>query len=72
MKSRDYTTKRGAKGHSWKRREDGTIDIFAFSNDEGSCNGPRCTKCDYGFCHHCRKVPAVSCSATRATSGGRS
>jgi hypothetical protein len=40
-------------GHLWKRDEydPEAIDIFGF--DGGYCNGPRCTVCGEGFCHHC-------------------
>lgn len=39
-------------GHTWESGNDGIIEIFAFTRGE-YCNGPRCTKCGYGFCHHC-------------------
>jgi hypothetical protein len=43
-------------GHVWMREEDGSIDIFGYSS--GHCNGPRCSVCGYGFCHHCHdEVP---------------
>ena len=41
------------KGHEWIRDSDGDINVFAFN--EGICNGPKCKKCDYEFCHHCIK-----------------
>ena len=59
---RPYESKRGARGHVWKRDEDGTIDIFAYNPSE-YCNGPQCVKCGYGFCHHCHVGPQVSCTA---------
>lgn len=59
---RPYETKRGARGHIWKRDEDGSLDIFAYNLSE-YCNGPRCVKCGYGFCHHCHKMPEKSCTS---------
>lgn len=41
------------KGHTWKRKL-GSIDMFGYQNGENH-NGPRCTKCGYGFCIHCKK-----------------
>lgn len=47
------------KGHEWEKDEDGSVNIFATS--DGNHNGPRCVKCDYGFCHHCREMPDQEC-----------
>lgn len=39
------------KKHKWIK--DGKdIDIFAFE-EGGYHNGPRCSVCGFGFCHHC-------------------
>lgn len=38
-------------GHEWEA-ENGRINWFALS--EGFHNGPRCKKCNYSFCHHCK------------------
>ena len=39
------------KKHKWIK-EDGEIDIFAY--ESGSYhNGPRCSVCNFCFCHHC-------------------
>ncbi len=46
------------KGHKWVKRY-GEVDIFAY--EEGNHNGPRCSVCGYGFCHHCRSVPEIKC-----------
>jgi len=64
---RPYESKRGARGHVWKRDEDGTLDIFAYNPSE-YCNGPLCVKCGYGFCHHCQTGPQVSCTANNVLS----
>lgn len=37
--------------HEWLLDEDGEVDIFGF--DAPGHNGPHCTRCDEGFCHHC-------------------
>jgi len=48
------------RGHVWIRnKDDGVINIFGF--EEGFCNGPRCAKCGYGFCHHCHSGPTKDC-----------
>lgn len=39
-------------GHEWVLDEDGRVDIFAFEAGDHH-NGPHCTRCDEGFCHHC-------------------
>lgn len=39
-------------GHIWKKDEDGSLDIFAYSI--GNHNGYECILCGYGFCHHCQ------------------
>jgi len=46
------------QGHVWETYEDGSINIFAYS--EGYCNGPVCVNCKASFCHHCsvRKIPS--------------
>ena len=46
-------------GHTWKRDENGKIDIFAY--DHNFHNGPRCIVCGYGFCHHCQDEPTEEC-----------
>ena len=46
-------------GHEWAQMYE-EADIFGFS--EGTCNGPRCVKCGYYFCHHCQKMPSEECS----------
>lgn len=57
----DYVT--NPRGHVWI--SDGEhIDIFAYSSRGGHCNGPKCEKCGYGFCHHCTHGKAKQeCSA---------
>jgi hypothetical protein len=53
---------REAKGHEWVRDDDGNIDVFAYSAGQ-FCNGPVCSKCGYGYCHHCHlDVPPKECS----------
>jgi hypothetical protein len=48
------------KGHDWIRYPGtGMVDILAY--ETGYHNGPRCSKCGYGFCHHCSKLPEESC-----------
>ncbi len=40
------------KNHNWIKCEDGEIDVFAY--EEGAYhNGPKCSICGFGFCHHC-------------------
>ncbi len=39
------------KKHKWIK-ERGEIDIFAYESGEFH-NGPRCSVCGFGFCHHC-------------------
>ena len=58
---RPYELKR--RGHVWKKDEDGYVEIFAYA--EGHHNGPQCVKCGYGFCHHCREVPAHDCAKAK-------
>ena len=41
------------KGHVWKKK-DGRVDMFAL--DAEPHNGPRCEKCNLGFCHHCKDL----------------
>jgi hypothetical protein len=56
------------KGHTWKTitfevKGGGTetdVDIFAFTEGDYH-NGPRCSVCGYGFCHHCLSEPAIEC-----------
>lgn len=38
-------------GHTWKLDEYGEVNVFAL--EEGFHNGPVCTVCGDGFCHHC-------------------
>jgi hypothetical protein len=59
---RPYETKRGARGHVWKRHEDGTLDILAY-NLGGYHNGPMCVRCGYGFCLNCFAGPQKECTA---------
>ena len=40
-------------GHEWVLEDDGTVDIFAHESGDHH-NGPRCTRCGQGFCHHCQ------------------
>lgn len=47
----------GSTTHEWAQ-EDGRNDIFAFTNGE-YCNGPKCFRCGYGFCHHCNETPPI-------------
>jgi len=54
-----YGYERKPRGHKWATA-DGELDIFAYEEGE-FCNGPRCTVCDYGFCHHCQDGPDVDC-----------
>lgn len=37
--------------HRWQLNEWGEVDMFALDVDIH--NGPRCTRCGEGFCHHC-------------------
>ena len=37
--------------HVWQLDDDGEVDNFAYDGDKH--NGPRCTLCDYSYCHHC-------------------
>ena len=50
-----------SRGHDWKREEDGSVDVFGY--DGGTHNGPVCTACGYGFCHHCQELPSCDCDA---------
>lgn len=47
------------KGHVWELSEYGDINFFAYGS--GFHNGPRCTVCGYGFCHHCKNEPEYTC-----------
>lgn len=47
----DYRFVTETRGHVWQRDGD-RIDLFAYEENE-YCNGPRCIRCGYGFCHHC-------------------
>jgi len=40
-----------AAGHTLELDGDGQIDGVALAY--GHCNGPRCSVCDWGGCHHC-------------------
>ena len=62
MRSRRAYHGKGSKGHKWKKK-DGRIDIFAY--EDGYCNGPVCSVCGYGFCHHCHSVPLIPCSGAK-------
>ena len=50
------------KGHVWATYEDdpNEVDIFAYTRGTIH-NGPVCINCGYGFCHHCKDVPAQEC-----------
>lgn len=39
------------KRHKWIKEGKG-IDIFAYTSGEYH-NGPKCSVCGFGFCHHC-------------------
>lgn len=45
----------GKTTHEWVK-DNGRVDIFAYEVGEYH-NGPKCIKCDYGFCHHCNDKP---------------
>lgn len=45
--------------HDWLKNEDGSVDIFAMDAD--THNGPRCIRCNYGYCHHCQTRPTQPC-----------
>lgn len=60
MKERDYV--KNTRGHVWATDEDGVLDIFAYEGGDYH-NGPKCVKCGYGFCHHCKEGPAKDCSS---------
>ena len=53
--NRPHPYETSPRGHKWAVIE-GTdeLDIMAYT-DGVMCNGPRCVKCGYGFCHHCSK-----------------
>jgi hypothetical protein len=57
-----YAYETDTRGHKWQEFG-GEVDIFAYS-DGDIHNGPRCTVCGYGFCHHCQNVPDESCSGS--------
>ena len=40
------------KKHKWIKEKGGGIDIFAYEEGEYH-NGPKCSVCGFGFCHHC-------------------
>lgn len=48
-----------ATEHEWVRDEDGGLDFFAGDFEEYH-NGPRCKKCGYEYCMHC-KNPTFEC-----------
>lgn len=48
------------RGHIWVRDEFG-VDVFAY-NPVDPHNGPRCSLCGYGFCHHCLDVAEIECT----------
>lgn len=55
-------------GHEWERDERGEVNVFAFTSSH--CNGPRCVKCGWGFCHHCLPIATIpSCTVTETTDG---
>jgi len=58
---RAYET--NSRGHVWKKTEwdHEETDVFAFCEGDMH-NGPRCVKCNYGFCHHCEVLPVMDCS----------
>lgn len=52
-----------SRGHNWIRNDyDGEVDIFAYTAGEYH-NGPKCSACGYGFCHHCEDGPDCDCDA---------
>ena len=53
-----YTGKK-ALGHTWIKKGR-KIDIFAY-NVYDPHNGPKCSVCGYGFCHHCQDGPSIPC-----------
>lgn len=60
-----YCVESGRRGHTWRTDECGDVDIFAYEGGGKYCNGPRCTTCGYGFCHHCQPLPGKACSAPK-------
>lgn len=40
--------------HLWKKSEDGEVDVFAMDSDLHS--GPRCTRCWFSYCVHCKET----------------
>jgi len=61
---RNWAEGKGARGHVWITDPDDPtcIDIFAY-NPADPHNGPKCTRCGYGFCHHCDEGPQQDCDA---------
>lgn len=65
---RDYTI--NTRGHKWATcgdyfddgEEDNEVYMFGYTSGE-YCNGPKCVKCGYGFCHHCQEKPSIDCTA---------
>lgn len=66
MSHKDQHRPENSRGHVWElndyENEDGSrgVDIFAYS-EYPYCNGPRCTVCGYGYCHHCHDEPQEDC-----------
>lgn len=58
--AREYELPENARGHEWRRDDDGEVDIFGV--EYGHHNGPICVKCGYGFCHHCADGPGEDCN----------
>lgn len=54
-----YMEKFIERGHTPIMEEE-FINVFAYTSD-GKHNGPKCSKCGFGVCHHCdpwgRKIP---------------
>lgn len=47
------------RGHVWQLDSRGDVDIFGV--EANNHNGPLCTVCGYGFCHHCQSEADHDC-----------
>lgn len=61
LSDKEYFEYLESKGHSLKREDDGTVDIWAF--DEDYHNGIMCIKCYDSWCYHCRDS-AIDCECS--------
>ena len=55
------------RGHTWKLNDyehpEGVRSVDIFGYESGRIhNGPICTVCGYGFCHHCHDLPQQDCT----------